>query len=149
MSITLRSAYLSINLNLRLLSPDDMYSNLQVVDADRKALADLPRKLGEIAAPNAGQTISRIAALLEYDDGTADGTDPSHMADTSVLQSLEKTRVPDEVWVDSYGAITRGDEIDIRRYVRYMEFTGKTWEELPEEVAAAVDDDLNSTDSMA
>ena len=77
---------------------------------------------------------------LEYDDGVSGEIDLSHLAGRGVFRDWERPGFFEDVRIDSHGAIAWGDEIDMCRYALYMELTGKTWEELPEEVEAAVGD---------
>ena len=44
------------------------------------------------------------------------------------------------VSIDQYGAIAWDDDIDMCRYALYMELTGKSWEELPDEAEVAIGD---------
>ena len=77
---------------------------------------------------------------LEYDDGVSGEVDLSHLAGRGVFRAWERPGFFEDVRIDSHGAIAWGDEIDMCRYALYMELTGKTWEELPEEIEAAVGD---------
>ena len=77
---------------------------------------------------------------IEYDDGASGEIDLSHLAGRGVFRAWERPGFFENVRIDSHGAIAWGDEIDMCRYALYMELTGKTWEELPEEVEAAVGD---------
>ena len=77
---------------------------------------------------------------LEYDDGVSGEINLSHLAGRGVFRAWERPGFFEDVRIDAYGAIAWGDEIDMCRYALYMELTGKTWEELPEEVEAAVGD---------
>ena len=77
---------------------------------------------------------------LEYDDGVSGEIDLSHLAGRGLFRAWERPGFFEDVRIDAHRAIAWGDEIDMCRYALYMELTGKTWEELPEEVEAAVGD---------
>ncbi len=90
--------------------------------------------------PTQVRSLPEYRIWLEYDDGVSGEIDLSHLAGRGVFRAWERPGFFEDVSIDSHGAIAWGNEIDMCRYALYMELTGKTWEELPEEVEAAVGD---------
>ena len=77
---------------------------------------------------------------IEYDDGESGEIDLSHLAGKGVFKAWNEPGRFGRVGIDSYGAIAWDDEIDMCRYALYMELTGKSWEELPDEAEVAIGD---------
>ena len=77
---------------------------------------------------------------IEYDDGESGEVDLSHLAGNSVFKAWDEPGHFDMVRIDQYGAIAWDDDIDMCRYALYMEITGKSWEELPDETEVAIGD---------
>ena len=90
--------------------------------------------------PTQVRSLPEYRIWIEYDDGASGEIDLSHLAGRGVFRAWERPGFFEDVRIDSHGAIAWGDEIDMCRYALYMELTGKTWEELPEEVEGAAGD---------
>ena len=70
---------------------------------------------------------------IEYDDGESGEIDLSHLAGKGVFKAWDDPDHFGRVHIDQYGAIAWDDDIDMCRYALYMELTGKSWEELPDD----------------
>ena len=77
---------------------------------------------------------------IEYDDGESGEIDLSHLAGKGVFKAWDELGHFDRVRIDQYGAIAWDDDIDMCRYALYMDLTGKSWEELPDETEVAIGD---------
>lgn len=77
---------------------------------------------------------------IEYDDGESGEIDLSRLAGKGVFKAWDEPGYFDRVRIDQYSAIAWDDDIDMCRYALYMELTGKSWEELPDEVEVAIGD---------
>ena len=77
---------------------------------------------------------------IEYDDDESGEIDLSHLAGKGVFKAWDEPGHFDSVRIDQYGAIAWDDDIDMCRYALYMELTGKSCEELPDEAEVAIGD---------
>ena len=84
--------------------------------------------------------LPRYRIWIEYDDGESGEIDLSHLAGKGVFKAWDEQGHFDRVRIDEYGAIAWDDDIDMCRYALYMELTGKSWEELPDEAEIAIGD---------
>ena len=75
---------------------------------------------------------------IEYDDGESGEIDLSHLSGKGVFKAWDEPGHFDRVRIDEFGAIAWDDDIDMCRYALYMELTGKSWDELPDETEVAV-----------
>ena len=77
---------------------------------------------------------------IVYDDGESGEIDLSHLAGKGVFKAWDEPGRFGRVGIDPYGAIAWDDDIDMCRFALYMELTGKSWEELPDEAEVAIGD---------
>lgn len=77
---------------------------------------------------------------IEYDDGESGEIDLYHLSVKGAFKAWEEPGYFDGVRIDQYGAIAWNDDIDMCRYALYLELTGKSWEDLPDEPEAAIGD---------
>ena len=77
---------------------------------------------------------------IQCDDGESGEIDLSRLAGKGVFKAWDEPGHFEKVRIDPYRAIAWDDDIDMCRYALYMELTGKSWEELPDEAELAVGD---------
>lgn len=77
---------------------------------------------------------------IKYEDGESGEIDLSHLAGKGVFKAWDAPGHFERVHIDPYGAIAWDDDIDMCRYALYMELTGKSWEQLPDEAKIMVGD---------
>ena len=77
---------------------------------------------------------------IRYEDGVSGEIDLSHLAGKGVFKAWDEPGRFQQVRIDPYGAIAWGDDVDMCRYALYMELTGKSWDELPDEAMLAASD---------
>ena len=90
--------------------------------------------------PTEARRLPGYRIWIEYDDGESGEIDLSHLAGKGVFKAWDEPGNFERVGIDSYGAIAWDDDIDMCRYALYMELTGKSWEELPDEAEVAIGD---------
>ena len=77
---------------------------------------------------------------IKYEDGESGEIDLSHLAGVGVFKAWDEPGRFEKVHIDPYGAIAWDENIDMCRYALYMELTGKTWKELPDEAEVVAGD---------
>ena len=77
---------------------------------------------------------------IEYNDGESGEIDLSHLSGKGLFKAWDEPGHFETVHIDPYDAIAWDDDIDMCRYALYMELTGKSWEELPNESEVFVGD---------
>lgn len=78
---------------------------------------------------------------LEYSDGVTGEVDLSHWVGRGVFTIWNEPGVFEKVYIACYGAVAWSDDIDLCPDALYLEITGKTFEELMEEVKTQSIDD--------
>ena len=71
---------------------------------------------------------------IEFSDGESGEVDLSHLAGQGVFVAWNEPGFFEKVHVDSFGAIAWSEDVDLCPDALYMEITGKSFEELTEEV---------------
>ena len=71
---------------------------------------------------------------VEFSDGVAGEIDLSDLAGRGVFAAWNEPGVFEKVHIDSMGAVAWSEAIDLCPDALYMEITGKSFEELMEEV---------------
>ena len=92
----------------------------------------------ELLKPIQVKPLDGYKIWIEYEDGESGEIDLSHLAGKGVFKAWDEPGHFEKVHIDCYGAIVWDENIDMCRYALYMEITGKTWEELPDESEIAV-----------
>ncbi len=72
--------------------------------------------------------------LLRYSDGVAGEIDLSDVAGKGIFKAWDEPGRFQKVYIAPHRAIAWNDEVELCHNALYMELTGKSWEELPEEV---------------
>lgn len=73
---------------------------------------------------------------LRYSDGAAGEVDLSGVAGQGVFKAWDEPGHFEKVHIAPHRAIAWDDEVELCPDALYMELTGKSWEELPEEAEA-------------
>ena len=71
---------------------------------------------------------------VEFSDGVAGEVDLSDLAGRGVFAAWNEQGVFEKVHIDSTGAVAWSEDVDLCPDALYMEITGKSFEELTEEV---------------
>lgn len=77
---------------------------------------------------------------LRYSDGTAGEVDLSHLAGRGVFAAWNQPGCFEKVHVAPHRAIAWDDDLELCADAIYMQLTGKSFDDLPVDVAATVPD---------
>ena len=90
--------------------------------------------------PTEVEAMSGYRIWLRYSDGAAGEVDLSHLAGRGVFAAWNEPGYFKKVHITPHRAIAWDDDLELCPDALYMELTGKSFEELPDDIETPVQD---------